>query len=345
MPQHITRLIVLMVVFAAAGYGAKRFFTDDSFYEYGHYRGNSVAEIASDKPKYKGTAYCQTCHAEEFAQWSAGGHNKPDAGKAVKCEICHGPAGERDARGMFAASATGADHPSDLKLTLPADSRKLCTLCHEQMTGRPAQQPQIVVADHAGAQQCITCHNPHSPKLNVVPAAAMAQRGDAALGKTKAAACAGCHGAEGVSVNLPGPSLAGQNAAYFVDTLKAYTGGARDDPMMIAVAQGISSEDSEHLAAYFAGLQCVSSPNAEKQARPTGQAIASSCIACHGADGVSRNGAWPNLAGQSKDYLLAALKAYKDGTRKNGMMAGIVKNMSQAEAENAAAYYADASCK
>ena len=29
------------------GYGAERFFTVTSFYEYGHYRGDSVAEIAS----------------------------------------------------------------------------------------------------------------------------------------------------------------------------------------------------------------------------------------------------------------------------------------------------------
>jgi cytochrome c553 len=344
MPQHISRLIVLLVIFAAAAYGAKRFFTVDSFYEYGHYRGNSVADIASDKPKYKGTSYCETCHTELFAEWSKGVHNRPDAGKVVKCEVCHGAGGERDARGMFQASATGPDHPKNRKLAVPADSRRLCTLCHEQITGRPAHQPQIVVADHAGSQQCVTCHNPHSPKLNLTPAAATAQRGDATLGKTKAAACAGCHGAEGVSLNLPGPSLAGQNAAYFVDALKAYTTGARDNPMMSALAQSISSEDSEHLAAYFSGLRCVSGPNAEKQAAAA-QASASRCVACHGANGVTSNGAWPNLAGQSKDYLLTALKAYKDGTRKNAMMAGIANSLSEADAENVAAHYANLSCQ
>jgi len=52
-----------MAAFGAAAYAAKIFLTTDSFYDYGHYRGSSVAEIASDKPKYKGTAYCQSCHA------------------------------------------------------------------------------------------------------------------------------------------------------------------------------------------------------------------------------------------------------------------------------------------
>ena len=55
MPRHIFRLVLIMVGFIVLAVGAKRFFTVDSFYQYGHYRGDSVAEIASDKPKYKGT--------------------------------------------------------------------------------------------------------------------------------------------------------------------------------------------------------------------------------------------------------------------------------------------------
>ena len=340
MPRHIVRLVILMVVLGVAAYGGKRFFTADSFYEYGHDRGKSVAEIASDKPKYKGTAYCESCHAQQFAEWSKGIHNSVDVGKIVKCEVCHGPAGERDDdRGMYVNSPTGPDHPKNLKLVVPTDTRKLCTLCHEKMPGRPAQQPQIVVADHAGEQQCTVCHNPHSPKLNLLSAGE--PHGNAALGKTKAAACTGCHGAAGVSVNLPGPTLAGQKAAYFVDALKAYASGARTDPLMSPSAQGVSNEDGDDLAAYFAGLKCESSLNAASAA----QATASKCIACHGANGISANGAWPNLVGQSKDYLVAALKAYKDGTRKNGMMAGVVKGLNEAETEGVAAYYAKASCK
>jgi cytochrome c553 len=345
MPRHITRLVLLIVIFAVLGYGAKTFLTVDSFYEYGHYRGSSVAEIASDKPKFKGTAYCESCHAEVFAEWAKGVHNKPEAGKLVKCEVCHGAAGERDVRGMFVASATGPDHPKNLKLVVPTDSRKLCTLCHEKTAGRPAQQPQIVVAGHAGTQQCTVCHNPHSPKLNLVSTAPTPMRGDAARGKAKATACVGCHGAQGVSVNLPGPSLAGQNAAYFVAALKAYGTGARDNPMMSAFGKGASDDDAQDLAAYFAGLKCQSSLTAEKQAAAAGRTAAAKCTVCHGADGVSSNRAWPSLVGQSKDYLVAALQAYKDGPRKNVMMAGVVKDLSSAESESVVAYYAGASCQ
>ena len=121
MPRHIIRLVFLMIVFGAVGYAAKTLFTVNSFYEFGHYRGKSVAEIASDKPRYKGLTYCESCHAEQFAEWSKGVHNKVDIGKVVKCEVCHGAAGDRDVRGMFDHVATGRDHPDKLKLVVPTD--------------------------------------------------------------------------------------------------------------------------------------------------------------------------------------------------------------------------------
>lgn len=345
MPRHILRLILVILVGVAVGYGAKRFFTVSTFYEFGHYRGDSVAEIASDKPKYKGVAYCAPCHVKQITAWSSGVHNSADVGKIVKCEVCHGAGGERDVGDPFRASATGADHPKNLKLIVPTDTRKLCTYCHERITGRPLQQPQIVVADHAGTQQCTVCHNPHSPRLDLKPAETTAQAGDAAAGKITAAACAGCHGAEGVSRGLPGPSLAGQNAAYLAEALKAYGSGGRNNPMMSPAAQAVNAEDAGNLAAYFSGLKCEAAPAPDAQAVSAGQAIASKCAACHGPDGHASNGAWPNLAGQSRDYLVNALKAYKGGARSNGMMAGIVKDLSDADAESVAAYFASAACK
>jgi cytochrome c553 len=346
MPRHIFRLVLVILVCVVVGYGAKEFFTVNSFYKYGHYRGDSVAEIASDKPKFKGVGYCASCHAKQLVEWSNGVHNSSDIGKIVRCEVCHGAGGERDVRGPFEASATGADHPMDLKLVVPTDTRNLCTFCHERLTGRPLQQRQIVVADHAGMQQCTACHNPHSPKLSLTTLETAAQVGDPVAGKAKAAACVGCHGADGVSRNLPGPSLAGQNAAYFAEAFRAYgMDGGRSNPMMSPAAQAMSAEDAGNLAAYFSGLKCEAAPASDAQAASAGRSIASKCTACHGADGRASNGAWPNLAGQSKDYLVNAIKAYKGGARNNGMMAGIVKDLSDQDVESVAAYYASATCK
>ena len=340
MPKHIARLIFFLVAFGAGAYAAKQFFTVPSFYVYGHYRGDSVAEIASDKPKYKGSDYCQTCHAAEFAAWSKGVHHSVDVGKAVQCEVCHGPAGGRDAGGLFQHVATGTDHPASGELPVPRDTVKLCTLCHEKMPGRPAEQRQIVVATHAGTQPCTTCHNPHSPKI-VVAAAPGTAAGDASAGK--AASCAGCHGGNGVSTNPAWPSLAGQHGPYLVDALKAYKSGARENAMMSATAKGLSDADMQRLASYYAGLKIqAAAPKASEKDLAAGKAKASACTACHGANGVSSNPAWPSLAGQQKDYMIAALKDYKAGTRKNELMAGVAKGLSDADIEALAGYYSSA---
>lgn len=338
MPKHISRLIILMVAFGAAAYAAKVYFTADSFYVYGHYRGNSVAEIASDKPKYKGSEYCQPCHAERYAEWSKGVHHSVDVGKVVQCEVCHQAAGGRDAGGMFQHVATGTDHPASGKLPVPSDSLKLCPLCHEKMPGRPAEQRQIDIATHAGTQQCTACHNPHSPKMIAVAGATAAQAGNAATGKS--AICAGCHGGDGISVNPIWPNLAGQHGAYLIDALKAYRTGARQNVMMSATAKGLSDADIQNLADHYAAMKHkVAGSATEPPNAAAGKAKAAACAACHGENGVSSNPAWPSLAGQQKDYLVGALKAYQEGARKSEIMAGMAKGLSNADIDALAEYY------
>lgn len=342
MPKHISRLILLIVTLGAAAYAAKVYFTADSFYLYGHYRGNSVAEIASEKPKFKGSDYCRTCHAERYAEWSKGVHHSVDLGKAVQCEVCHGAAGGRDTGGRFEHVATGVDHPTSGKLAVPADSTKLCPICHEKTPGRPVEQRQIVIAEHAGTQQCTACHNAHSPKVIRTAGPVAAKSGDAAA--DKAAACGACHGSEGISGNPAWPSLAGQQRGYLLDALKAYKTGARENAMMSATAKALSDADMRKLAGYYAALKTKRvTPRASDADLAAGRAKATACTACHGADGVSANPAWPNLAGQQKDYLVAALKAYKAGARKNDLMAGIAAGLSDADMEALAGYYSRAS--
>jgi cytochrome c553 len=345
MPKHIVRLLIVVGVLATLAYTARAFLTASSFYRYGHYRGNAVAEIASDRPKYKTPQYCSACHADQYAQWSQGVHNSASIGKVVKCEVCHGPAGSRDVRGRFLRSASGRDHPNNLVLAVPTDTTKLCTRCHEKIVARPEAQRQIAVASHAGTQQCATCHNPHSPKLLVAAAPSGAQRGDAVAGKAKATTCAACHGAEGISVNLPGPSLAGQKETYLVNALGAYRAGTRENPTMGALAKGLSDADISNVAAYFAGLSCKRPANVIETTTAAGRALASRCAACHGTDGVSVNPMWPNLAGQSKDYLLNALRAYRGGQRKDAIMSGVAKTLSDVDAATVAAHFAASSCK
>ena len=78
--------------------------------------------------------------------------------------------------------------------------------------------------------------------------------GDIDKGKTKAMACAACHGVAGISSNEIWPNLAGQKAGYLVKQLKAYRDGTRSNPVMSSMAKTLSDPDIDDLAAYYSSL-------------------------------------------------------------------------------------------
>ena len=70
-----------------------------------------------------------------------------------------------------------------------------------------------------------------------------------------------------------------------------------------------------------------------------GKKISTPCAACHGANGVSVSPDFPNLAGQYEDYLVKALTHYKNGKRKNPIMAAQVTNLTEKQILDLAAYF------
>jgi cytochrome c553 len=80
--------------------------------------------------------------------------------------------------------------------------------------------------------------------------------GDAAAGQGKFAVCAGCHGPTGAGNEaLKYPKLAGLEAAYVAEQLRAYKSGARDNATMKAMTAGLSDADMDNLSAYIATLK------------------------------------------------------------------------------------------
>ena len=71
-----------------------------------------------------------------------------------------------------------------------------------------------------------------------------------------------------------------------------------------------------------------------------GKVKAKVCASCHGADGISKSPTFPNLKGQKAMYTASQLKAFKSGARKNPIMNGQAKGLSDADMANLAAYYA-----
>ena len=63
------------------------------------------------------------------------------------------------------------------------------------------------------------------------------------------------------------------------------------------------------------------------------------CAACHGVDGNSVNPEWPHIAGQHASYLVAQLKAFKEGSRQNPLMSSQAMLLSDEDMRNLSVYY------
>lgn len=90
----------------------------------------------------------------------------------------------------------------------------------------------------------------------------------------------------------------------------------------------------------IAALLAVPAVNALAADVAAGEKKAAVCFACHGKDGHAPMKNYPNLAGQNPEYLVAAMKGYREGTRADPVMAPMAKALTDADMENIAAYFA-----
>ena len=89
--------------------------------------------------------------------------------------------------------------------------------------------------------------------------------GDPVAGEQKAAACAACHGATGVSPSPAFPTIAGQHASYLAVALEQYQKGERNNPIMAGQAANLSAQDIKDLAAYFSQQSGLYTPKYEQK--------------------------------------------------------------------------------
>ncbi|MGI9270245.1 MAG: c-type cytochrome [Woeseiaceae bacterium] len=165
--------------------------------------------------------------------------------------------------------------------------------------------------------------------------------GDPARGETLAYTCLGCHGIDGYRNAYPSyrvPKLGGQKAAYLIIALQGYRDGTREHPTMVAQASSLSDQDIEDTAVYLASLS--NATVAAGGSNGSSFELAQTCIACHGQNGISLSPSWPTLAGQHEDYLLHSLNQYRDGSRKDPVMAPLVAGMTDETVELLAEYFA-----
>lgn len=178
------------------------------------------------------------------------------------------------------------------------------------------------------------------PALMLSPTPAAAE-GDPARGEALTYTCLGCHGIEGYRNAYPSfrvPKLGGQKAAYLVESLKGYRDGLRQHTTMHAQAVSMSDQDMEDIAAYLATLSndTVEAGGSENVTPPD---EAATCVACHGQNGIAVSPVWPTLAGQHESYLIHALNQYRDGTRKQAVMAQMAAPLTDEDVAVLARFY------
>lgn len=167
---------------------------------------------------------------------------------------------------------------------------------------------------------------------------AASSKGDAKAGEPMTAMCGGCHGSQGVSADSATPSLAGQDAQYLVKATKAYKTTRRNWGMQRYVA-GLSDKDIDNIAAYYASQQ----PKAADQTPTSTQELADKCNRCHDQDNPTI--AAPKMRGQDRDYLVMALRAYRDDKRESTTMHRMSFAYSNAIIESLASWYASQPAK
>jgi len=158
-----------------------------------------------------------------------------------------------------------------------------------------------------------------------------------------ALACTQCHGMDGAANGSNTfPRIDGQPAYYLFKQLDDYASGARDNPIMSPIAQSLTEEERQDVAAYYGTLRFVERPvsqagaQADVQAMRMGREIVNvgiaergvqGCANCHGPEAAGLAPATPRLAGQWANYARAQFDAFRDSTRKNDV-AAVMRDLS-----------------
>jgi len=176
-----------------------------------------------------------------------------------------------------------------------------------------------------------------------------ASHGDAEAGKAKAAVCTACHMADGNSVVPTFPKIAGQQPGYITKQLADFKSGARSDDTMKGMVAALSEQDMLDLDAYYSSQNQTPGEISKDQEESAlaGQQIyraglakysVTACMACHGPAGKGVQPNYPRLSGQHATYIEKQLLAFKDGSRSDPMMNGIVFPLTAEQIKDLSVY-------
>ncbi|NTV96881.1 MAG: cytochrome c4 [Thiobacillus sp.] len=250
------------------------------------------------------------------------------AGKAVaeaKCVSCHGLDGK----------GTGPDIPNlggqkEAYLHNALEGYRTGTRQHaalQQLSSELTEADVVNIASYYASQKLAGT------------AAAVGAADTVAAGKTAAAVCVACHGADGNS-KMPGtPSLAGQHPGFLLNAMQAYKDGSRKDAAMAGQVAKLDKVAMENIAAFFAAQAPVARDKSTVGDAVAGEPLSGKCGGCHGKQGHSADQKTPSLAGQDAQYLVKTMKNYRDGGRAHAEMKTMLAGAKDQDLAHIAAFY------
>jgi cytochrome c553 len=160
----------------------------------------------------------------------------------------------------------------------------------------------------------------------------------------KASVCSACHGEKGLPAEPAIPIIWGQNEGYLYLELRDFQKGARKDDQMTPIAQSLSKEDAQALAASFAGKPWpkTGAPDASKADVASAMTAIKSvvCTSCH-LEQFQGDSSVPRLAGQQQDYLDKTMTEFRNRTRANNPgMSDLMNTVTPEQLTAMAAYLA-----
>ena len=170
-------------------------------------------------------------------------------------------------------------------------------------------------------------------------------QGNVEAGKNKSAVCAACHSADGNSLSNLYPKLAGQHAPYIVKQLQEFKSGERENATMAGQVAGLSEQDMQDLAAFYAA-QTMTPETVSVEVAEAGRKFymggdikraIPGCTACHGPRGNGLALAnFPKISGQHPAYIKSQLEQFRISARHNdpnGMMSDVSSRLSDKDIE------------
>jgi cytochrome c553 len=261
--------------------------------------------------------------ATEVTQSAEGSSSDPFAGirgSMKKCIKCHGKDGNSDAPGMPSLSAQDPEY-FVAAMNAYRDGDRAHKLMKKLVT--PLDQASISQMGVFYAVQ--------------VPTQTQTQgEGDANAGGQGAESCANCHGADGNATGSDMPTLAGQDARYFIKAMAAYRDGERQHEGMFNAANELSESELQNLATFYAAQEPV---RRNVHVPFTSAEWMQRCERCHGLDGNSSDPRFPMLAGQDVEYLKKALEAYSKPGHGSGAMHAMTNPLSADDIRRISEHY------